>query len=479
VIEVKASGLYQMDRSAFAGQLGDRDWRGAIQTSGHFTPIETWSAGWSYAAFTDNAYLSDYELTDAKSSINQVYATHLSDDTYFDARIQRFNRIGNVPVTDDMQQGLILPRIEGEHVYELAPGLGRVHVNGELLGVQRGMDQTGTYSGVPYVHGYEGTKYHAMLEGAWENQFILPGGLAATPYLGARLDAAMYDRTAAALPAPYATQADAVLFNATPIAALDVRWPLMASDGDNAHLFEPIAQVVYRGSNVTNVGITNDDAHSFVFDTSNLFSYNRFTGIDRQETGLRANIGGHYLGTFEDGSWLDLVAGQSFHLAGVNALGVSDAVQVGTATGLGAPASFIVASARGGFSGGLSGGAKVQIDPSLWRITRAGTGMRYAPGSWYSLGVDYIYIRANPALGIPLDEHEIAASATLGPFFDYYSFNGGLTWDLRTNSWMKANVGAGYDDGYLGVSGGLNFTPTSWGFGFGLQLKGPDGAMAF
>ena len=124
-------------------------------------------------------------------------------------------------------------------------------------------------------------------------------------------------------------------------------------------------------------------------------------------------------------------------------------------------------------------GAKVQIDPSMWRITRAGTGVRYAPGSWYTLGVDYIYVRANPALGIPLDEHEITASGTLGPFLDYYSFNGGLTWDLRTNSWMKANVGAGYDDGYLGVSGGLNFTPTSWGFGFGLQLKGPDGAMAF
>ncbi|HZY69150.1 MAG TPA: LptA/OstA family protein, partial [Devosia sp.] len=36
VVEIKASGLYQMDRSAYAGQLGDRDWRGAIQTAGRF-----------------------------------------------------------------------------------------------------------------------------------------------------------------------------------------------------------------------------------------------------------------------------------------------------------------------------------------------------------------------------------------------------------------------------------------------------------
>ncbi|MDT9071217.1 LPS assembly protein LptD, partial [Escherichia coli] len=60
-----------------------------------------------------------------------------------------------------------------------------------------------------------------------------------------------------------------------------------------AHLVEPIAQIVYRGSDVTRVGITNDDSQSFVFDTSNLFDYNRFSGIDRQETGLRANMGGH------------------------------------------------------------------------------------------------------------------------------------------------------------------------------------------
>ena len=33
-ISIKASGLYQLDKSAFAGTVGDRTWRGAIQTSG-------------------------------------------------------------------------------------------------------------------------------------------------------------------------------------------------------------------------------------------------------------------------------------------------------------------------------------------------------------------------------------------------------------------------------------------------------------
>jgi LPS-assembly protein len=471
-IEIKASGLYQLDKSAYAGTVGFLDWRGAIQTAGKFTPVETWTVGWSYSAFTDNAYLSDYGLTDAESSVNQVYATHLSENTWFDARIQRFNRIGDYDATDDQQQGMNLPKVTFDHVQELEPGWGRVHVTGELLGVHRELDQTGTYNAVPYAFGYEGNKAHAMIEGAWENQYILPGGVTATPYLGARLDGAWYDGASPSAPPA------SMLFDATPIAALDVRWPLIAFNGDDSHLLEPIAQLVYRGSGVTKVGITNDDAQSFVFDTSNLFSYNRFSGIDRQETGLRANIGGHYLGSFADGSWLDLVAGQSFHLAGVNALGITDQMQVGTSTGLGTPASFIVASARGGFSSGLSGGVKVQVDPSIWRITRAGVGVSYAPPSWFSLGADYIYVAADPALGVVKDQHEIAGRGSL-TIADYYSVYGGVSWNLDTMNWIKANAGAGYDDGYLALGGSANFTPTSWGFGFNFKLKGPDGEIAF
>lgn len=473
-IEVKASGLYQLDPAAFATPtVPAAAWRGAIQTSGHFQPTKEWSAGWSYSAFTDNAYLKDYELTDSDSAINQVYATYLTRQTFLDARIQRFNRLGDYDATDDAKQGTNLPKVEFEHVQDLAPGWGRLHLNGELLGVSRGLDQTATYAGVPYDFGYEGTKVHGMLEGAWEGQYIVPGGVAVTPYLGARLDISNYDGSLAPAVPP-----DQFLFNATPIAALDVRYPLMALNGGDSHLLEPIAQIVYRGSSTTNVGITNDDAHSFVFDTSNLFSYNRFSGTDRQETGLRANIGGHYLGSFADGSWLDLVGGQSFHLAGSNGLGVTDQVQVGTHTGLGTPASFIVGSARGGFSNGLSGGMKIQIDPSMWKITRAGVGVDYKPPSWFTLGMDYIYIAADPSLGVTADQHEVAGRGTV-TINDYYTLSGGLTWDIATNSWVKANSGVTYDDGYLVMGGDVNFTPTSWGFGVKLKLKGPDGEVAF
>lgn len=473
-IDIRASGLYQLDKSAYAGTVGFRDWRGAIQTAGRFTPTEDWTAGWSYSVFSDNAYLRDYELSDADSSINQVYATYLNGQAWLDARIQRFNRLGNFTGADDAQQAMAVPMVKFDHVQDLAPGWGRLHFSGEALGIHREADQTITYNGVPYDFGYEGNKGHLMLEGAWESQWILPGGIAATPYLGTRLDGAWYDGASSNPSAPPAS----MLFSATPIAAMDVRWPLFAKNGGDTHLLEPIAQLVYRGSSTTKVGITNDDAQSFVFDTSNLFSYNRFSGIDRQETGLRANVGAHYLGSFADGSWLDLVAGESFHLLGINALGVSDQALVGTDSGLGSTASYIVASARGGLANGLSAGGKIQVDPAGPRVTRAGLGVAYANAYRYSAGADYIYIAADPALGTIADQHELAGRVGV-PVTDYWTVSGGLTYNIATNNWIKANTGATYDDGYLLFGGNVNFTPTSWGFGVSFKLKGPDGEVAF
>ena len=469
-IKASASGLYQLDRSAFAGTVGDRTWRGAIQTSGRFTPTPEWTVGWSYSAFSDNAFLPDYNSGTGDSEIDEAYATHLTADTYIDARVQHFNLLGNY-ATDDPKQADAVPVIEFDHVQDLAPGYGRVNISGELLGIHRGGDQTGLTSGVPYVYGYEGNKQHLEVEGAWENQWILPAGVTATPYFGGRLDAAYYDGGSSLAGSPPSTS----LLSLTPIAAMDFRWPLAASNGLDTQLLEPIAQLVYRGSSTTAVGITNDDAQSFVFDTSNLFSYNRFSGIDRQETGLRANIGGHYLANFANGSWLELVAGQSFHLAGANALGVNDAAQVGASTGLGSTASYIVASATGGLDNGFSGGGKIQVDPAGPRVTHAGLGVAYS-GGWLSGSVSYNYTAANAGLGTGTD-HEIATNLSI-PLTEYWSVQAGYGHNLLTNSWATVTGGATYDDGYFTVTGSANATPSSYGFTLHAGLKGPDGQFA-
>jgi LPS-assembly protein len=306
--------------------------------------------------------------------------------------------------------------------------------------------------------------------------------MVATPYLGIRGDVTNYDDGATST---VGEPSDELLFNATPVAAMDVRWPLLASNGADSHLLEPIAQLVWRGSDTTRVGITNDNAHSFVLDDTNLFSYNRFTGTDRQETGLRANIGGRYLANFADGSWLELMAGQSFHLAGVNAMGVVDETNTGVSTGLGDDASYLVLGARGSPFAGLTLGAKAQVDVGGPTIARAGLGADYAAGNGYTVGGDYIYLPADAAKGVADDQHEVTVRAGAPLPFDYWRVAASTSWDLSTNQWLESTGQIYYDDGYFLAGGFVTATgPThtdadSLAFGMSLKLKAPGAEFGF
>lgn len=477
---ITASGLNQLDPGAFAGSNGDREWRGAVESWGHFSVASDWTVGWNYTAFTDAAYLGDYDFNDAGRAVNEVYATHLSDDFFVDVRLQEFMLLGRFAnqATEDAaqdQQALTIPNARSSNYFDLGPN-GQIRLDGTFLGVQRDADSTATYGTVPYVLGYEGQKFHGTAEASWQNQYVLPGGLVATPYLGIRGDVANYDRgDITTLGEP----SDQLLFNATPVAAMDVRWPLIAVSGADTHLVEPIAQLVWRGSDTSEVGITNDNAHSFVLDDTNLFSYNRFTGTDRQETGLRANIGARYLANFSDGAWLELMAGQSFHLAGVNALGEIDETNTGASTGLGDDASYIVLGARGSPFQGLTLGAKAQIDVGGPTIARAGLGADYAVGNGFSVGGDYIYLPADAATGVTDDQHEVTVRAGAPLPLDYWRVEGSTSWDIATSQWLESTGRIYYDDGYflaggfVTATGSTHTNPDSLAFGMSLKLKAP------
>ncbi|SEP72326.1 LPS-assembly protein [Devosia sp. YR412] len=472
-IQLKASGIRQFDNAAFVGD-GQQDWRGAIQTSGEFVPLKDWTVGWSYSTFSDPSYLYDYRLDLAKSSINQVYTTNLTRDTYFDVRVQQFNQIGeNVQWSAQAYQATAVPAVRYDHVERLAPGFGQVDVSARLLGVQRKTDHTATSNGVPYVFGYAGNKQHASLQAGWQNQYVGAGGFVATPYLGGRADVAYYDGTSPILPGA------TTLWSATPIAAMDVRYPMVANDGSTVHLIEPIAQLVYRGSDTSMVGITNDDAQSFVFDDTNLFSYNRFSGNDRQETGLRLNVGGRYMANFSDNGYVELIAGQSFHLAGVNAFATADHAQTAVGGGLSNGASYAVLGAYAGLEEGIKAGGKLQVDTTNLRIARASLTGSYA-GAGYTASVDYSYLAANPAVGAIKDQHEIGASVSV-PVAQYWSIRGNAYWDLVGNSYLQFGGGVTYDDGYLMIgadatrTGPTHSSPNSTSVTASFKIKAPAG----
>lgn len=474
---VWTAGVYQGNPGVYDG-LADRNFRGAMQTTGEFTPTDEWTLGWSYTAFTDPAYLDDYY--DQTRTTQQVYATYLDNDSYGDIRIQQFVPFDVTPEDWDAyqvildRQALTHPNAVYERIVELADEAGRVEISGRLLGLTRREDDLSSRFGedadpVQYVHGYEGQSYHVMTQAAWTNQYI-HGGFAISPYLGLRADMATYNGESDRRP-----EAEG-LFSATPIAALDVRYPLLARTTGASHVIEPIAQLVYReGSAVP--GITNNDAQSFVFEDSNLFSFNRFSGADRQETGLRANVGGQFQTSFDNGAWVSGLAGQSFHLAGTNAFNVTDGSTAGVGSGMNADASYIVAGVQAGY-GVLRAGAKAQIDPDTGDIPR---GQISAAGEFYDIGLsaNYVYIAENPVLGTTQDLHEVSVGTQI-PLADYWYANAGIAWDLATSQWLETTAGIRYDDNFLAygiqarATGPTHDTADDLRIGVNFSLSGPQ-----
>jgi LPS-assembly protein len=175
-----------------------------------------------------------------------------------------------------------------------------------------------------------------------------------------------------------------------------------------------------------------------------------------------------------------MLAGQSFHLAGPNAFDVADTTQTTAGSGLAPDASYMVLGANGSVNG-LQLGAKLLVDPSTPRIASSGVGVNYSIYG-YTAGADYLYVAANPSIGVLQDQQEIAARVGLPvPFADYWRLTVHGAWDLAANSWLEAGGGAQYDDGYLTFGGQVtrtgptNTSPNDTQFTANFKLKGPSG----
>src|SRR4030081_156978 len=95
--QIRAYGIDQLDRTAFTGQPGDVQFRGAVETKGQFALNDKWVWGWDGVLLSDYFFFSDYRLAQYKDTlgsflslpteaISQLYLTGVGNRSYFDAR---------------------------------------------------------------------------------------------------------------------------------------------------------------------------------------------------------------------------------------------------------------------------------------------------------------------------------------------------------------------------------------------------------
>ena len=129
-----------------------------------------------------------------------------------------------------------------------------------------------------------------------------------------------------------------------PTVGLEYRYPFINVQPWGTTTIEPIAQVIIRPNEPYAGKLPNEDAQSLIFDTSNLFSVDKFSGYDRVEGGGRANVGVQATTQFDRGGSVTAVFGQSYQLFGLNSFAVHDVTNTALDSGLDKPVSDYVAS---------------------------------------------------------------------------------------------------------------------------------------
>ncbi|MFK0683045.1 LPS-assembly protein LptD [Ochrobactrum sp. BD67] len=490
---LRIAGIHQMKPEKFDAASVDRyeDNRGMVASKGDFELNSRWRFGWDVMAQTDRNFSRTYSIDgyNAQTQVSKIYLTGVNNRNYFDLNFYRFNVQESYPVTDaykdyemHSKQPWVFPSLDYSYTLPDPVYGGELNFNTNLQVLYR---QNANYTvnpknGLPYyarVPGFSGTNARLTTEAEWKRTFITPAGLVITPLLALRGDAIGANTNFNLADAGYT---DALVrseaFRAMATAGLELRWPILFSSTSSTHIIEPIAQLYIRNNERYAGELPNEDAQSFVFDATNLFSRDKFSGYDRVEGGTRANLGLRYSGNFDNSDWaLYALGGQSFQLGGVNSYGTSDFLNVGADSGLQDARSDYVAMIGTSNSTGLALAARGRFDKDSFSVRR---GELEAQQSWQKLTVSaqYAYIAPQPAYGYNDLRQEITGSATARINTNWRVFGSG-TYDLVSETLVRASSGLAYDDECFTYS--MNYIQTrnpgddkaSHGVGFNISLR--------
>ena len=488
VYSIRATGIDQEQPGvfpAFPYGAGDTRLRGSIESSGNFFLNDMWQFGWNGTWMSDKFFLNDYRLQGInfdnfyfQDVISTVYLRGQAAQSYFDlsayhfegttanddnrtlpvavAPVFDYNRVINVPA--DRTNGLggeltvdaNVANINQTNAAFQSTGLQTFDNAFHLYNVcesQVGNTAVNTYfPGKCLLRGIAGNYTRASGQVSWQRGYIDSIGEVWKPFLFARLDgeATELNETGSITYASVlgtstvANSSQAAFFSGSSQGAfargmagagLEYRFPFVSTSSWGTQTVTPIAQFIARPSEIMPRIQPNEDSQSLVFDDTNLFAWNKFSGYDRVEGGTRLNYGLQYAADFANGGHANFVAGESIQVAGQNSYTLFDPTNTGLESGLDKKYSnFVFGETLQPFSSPITLMSKQQFDSSTLQLARF-DGIAKATYAGVSGSVDYALYAAQPALGFEFPREGLTGS--LGyKFQDRWSLDGSLVLDM-------------------------------------------------
>ena len=425
--------------------------RGFIASKAEFQLDEKWKLGWNAMYQTDQNFAQTYSIEgySASRQTSEAYLTGLGTTSYFDAHVFKFDvQDDTVGSTAEDQQAIVYPVIDYHRIFNEGATGGDVKFTFNSQHLSRDLQQVASGR----TTGVDGNNGRVTAEVEWKKQFVTDFGLVLTPLLAARGDYHHFDVDTATAGLTSGTSAS----RGTVTAGIEAKYPILMTAGSSTHVIEPIAQIFARNDEKLSGGLPNEDAQSFVFDTSNLFERDKFSGFDRIEGGTRANVGFRYTGSFSNGFTTQAVFGQSFHLGGQNSFAQTDLTGAGADSGLETDRSDFVGSFTVDSGQGISVTAGARFDKDSFDVERSTLSANYS-NSKLSASLSHTRIAAQTGYGSTSDREEVTANANLR-FADDWRVFGSTTYDIDQSNFTKSSAGLAYENECFIITGVYNHT---------------------
>jgi LPS-assembly protein len=502
--QIRAYGIDQLDPGAFAGQPGDRDFRGGVDTKGQFAINDKWIWGWDGVILSDYYFMSDYRLAQyadtmgaflslPTEAVSQLYLTGVGTRSFFDARAEYFLSFSGA----QQQVPVVAPVVDYAKTFNYSILGGEVSYKTNFTNLTRNdavFDPITTVANTAglcsltsadplartpsqcLLRGMPGTYTRLTLEGQWRRSFTDSAGEIWTPFAIMRADAINADISNQPGVSNFLPVGDTQALRLMPTVGLEYRYPFINVQPWGSTTIEPIAQVIIRPNESYAGKLPNEDAQSLVFDTSNLFSVDKFSGYDRVEGGGRANAGVSATTQFDRGGSVNVLFGQSYQLFGLNSYAVQDMTNTGIDSGLATARSDYVGSVSYSPNRTYTFSVRSRLDEQTWNVERFEAEGKASFDRW-SVSMIYGNYAPQPELGYLTRREGVLGSGSV-KIASNWVVTGAARWDLEANKLNQYVIGAGYVDDCFVLAANYvtsyNYTagtaPPTLGHAFMLQI---------
>lgn len=218
---------------------------------------------------SDDAYLSRYGFSDQDTLTSDIFVEHFGDRSYTSAFGYLYQ--GLRPFDDPSSIPLVAPLVNYNYTTPPSQIGASVSLDSNLLVLTRS-------------EGADSRRFSA--EAAWQAPLLTRSGQLYTARVSLRGDAFHASDVELAN-----RKTTGFAGRIVPQGLVEWRYLLARSTGSSHQFIEPVVMVVWSPNGGNPEDIPNEDGQEFEFDEVNLFSTNRFPGLDRIEGGLRLNYG--------------------------------------------------------------------------------------------------------------------------------------------------------------------------------------------